>query len=193
MEKSSNDSFTEYEKDLVDKICHGDEKAFEKLFFEYYYPLCSFAVKITKSGELARDAVQEVFYKLWRNREGWEIHYSLKIYLYRAVRNQALNLVGIQKNNRQLVESLKEESYSFDHGYFGRDTKKYSEKLIKNIWELVTQMPERRRQVFVLHRRHGLSYKEISAVMAISDKTVENHMGHALQFIRDNIDPDHFM
>jgi RNA polymerase sigma-70 factor (ECF subfamily) len=49
-------------------------------------------------------------------------------------------------------------------------------------------MPQRRRFVFSLHRKHGLSYKEIVQVMDITRKTVENHMGLALKEIRDSID-----
>lgn len=192
MGKSYSNTFLECEKDLVAGIRRGDEEAFEALFFEYYYQLCSFAVKITGSSELARDAVQDVFYKLWRSREDWNIHYSLKVYLYRAVRNQSLNLVDKQKNRLELVQNLSDEPSYSDERSIESGLASSSEKLIKKIWELVTQMPERRKQVFLLHRRHGLSYKEISTVMAISNKTVENHMGLALQYLRDNIDPDHF-
>lgn len=191
MSNVNKDTLKDCEKGWVAKIRQGDEVAFEKLFFEYYYPLCSFAVKITGPGELARDAVQDVFSKVWRKHEKLEIQYSLKVYLYRAVRNQALTLVGREKNRMQLVENLKEEPFyaeeSIATGYTA-----HSEKIIERIWELVTQMPKRRKQVFVLHRKHGLSYREISMVMAISNKTVESHMGYALQFIRDNIDPDYF-
>ena len=56
---------------------------------------------------------------------------------------------------------------------------------IKQIWSIVENMPEKRKMVFKLSRRQGLSYKEISLVMNITKKTVENHIAHALQEIRD--------
>jgi RNA polymerase sigma-70 factor (ECF subfamily) len=64
------------------------------------------------------------------------------------------------------------------------DVQRYS---IKQIWAIVENMPERRRMVFELNRRQGLSYKEIAKVLDITRKTVENHIANALQDIRDQM------
>lgn len=179
------------EESLVSRVRQGDEDAFEQLFFKYYYPLCRFAAKITRSNSLARDAVQEVFYKIWRSGEDWQVNYSLKVYLFQAVKNQSLNLVNKQKSLLRLKEQLQEDpSYNLTDD--AADTKDgNSEELVAQVWRFVEKMPARRKLVFVLHRKHGLSYKEISRVMGISLKTVENHMGHALQSIRDHINITH--
>jgi RNA polymerase sigma-70 factor (ECF subfamily) len=167
------------------RIRNGDEKAFEELFFKYYQNLCIFAVKIVKSPELAKDCVQEVFLKLWRNREDWEITYSLSVYLYKAVRNQALNKDEKQKNYRDYAQKYYEEGFSKERKH--RELSYKESKLITKIWDIAEGMPERRRMVFELHRKDGLSYKEIAKVMDITRKTVENHMGRALQDIREQL------
>jgi RNA polymerase sigma-70 factor (ECF subfamily) len=51
----------------------------------------------------------------------------------------------------------------------------------------ISELPERRREVFVLSRQHGLTYKEIAAVMDISPKTVDNQMVEALKFLRKRL------
>ncbi|MEX2437898.1 MAG: sigma factor-like helix-turn-helix DNA-binding protein, partial [Candidatus Babeliales bacterium] len=61
--------------------------------------------------------------------------------------------------------------------------------LVSQIWDLVEAMPEQRKMVFELHRKHGLSYSEISEVMGIAKKTVENHMGKAFQEVREKLNP----
>lgn len=171
----------------IRRIRKGDEKAFEELFFKYYENLCGFAIRFVNSRAMAKDCVQEVFLKIWRNRKDWEINYSLSVYLYRAVRNQALNKLDKQKNYRDYTRQY------FEHGY--RDEGKSEElssqdnRIIAQIWIIADSMPERRRTVFELHRKHGLSYKEISKVMNIARKTVENHMGRALQDIREQLAP----
>lgn len=174
---------------LVQKIRGGDREAFEQLFFTYYRDLCSVACRITHSRDRARDVVQDVFLRLWKNRERWELESSLKAYLYRAVWNEALNAKEKQSNNRELARTLAREQRG-QHSPKAVQPAQESERLIRRIWEVVDGMPERRRFVFMLHRRDGLSYKEIAMVMEISRKTVENHMGLALRELREAIDPD---
>lgn len=172
----------------VKEIREGNAKAFEELFFEYHGQLIGFANTIIKSKEYARDIVQDVFLNIWRNREDWEIHFSLKVYLYQSVRNQALNLLEKQKTRQRLNENLQREieNSSFNESTYSH-LSGHELKLLKRIWELAEEMPERRRLVFELNRKHGLSYKEISKVLNISGKTVENHLGQAIQFIRSKI------
>lgn len=173
----------------VERIRKGDKKAFEALFFEYHEQLSRFANSITKSREFARDAVQDVFLKIWRNRKELDIEVSVKVYLYQAVRNQSLNLLSKQKNQQRLRENFLSEVKSIRNQEF-EETSTNNEhlELIKRVWEVVSQMPERRRLVFELHRKHGFSYKEIARILEITRKTVENHMSQALQYLRDNIE-----
>lgn len=177
------------ESHLVKEICKGNEKAYEELFFRYYYQLCRFAVKITKCNELARDTVQEVFFKIWVNRENWDVHLSLNAYLYQAVRYHAMNVMEHQGVRHRLSVRLKEEpDLQPDYSVQGSENSvKESSKLVSRIWELVEEMPEQRKLVFELHRKHGLSYREISQVMDVATKTVENHMGKALRELREKL------
>jgi len=182
------------ESHIIKEICSGNEKAYEELFFEYYYSLCRFAVTITNCSELARDVVQGVFFKIWQNRKHLDIRHSLNAYLYQAVRNHALNMMDQQRARQRLSIRLKEEHVQLpEHvGEYGNQSTDLK-SLVSRIWELVYEMPEQRRLVFVLHRKHGLSYLEISEVMNIARKTVENHMGRALQELREKLDINHFV
>lgn len=188
--------FNNNDVERVEKIRSGDKIAFEKLFFEYHSPLIRFAITITKSRELARDCVQDVFLKIWRNRKDWNIQYSVKAYLFQSVRNQSLNLLGKQNSRNRLKKNFETEA---DHYTIDTDVTNNAEYLtdkerrqLTRIWEIVEEMPERRRLAFHLNRRHGLSYKEISSVLNISRKTVENHIGQAVEFIRSKISREVF-
>lgn len=175
---------------LAREIRDNSREAFKQLFFRYHKDLCSVAAQITKCTDRARDVVQEVFLRLWRNRQSWQINSSVKAYLYRAVWNEALNAKEQQKRRRELKQEFFHLPSENDPVLY--DISDKSGKLIKEIWQVVSEMPERRRFVFTLHRKEGLSYKEISRVMDITRKTVENHMGLALKEIRESIDPTLF-
>ncbi len=171
---------------LIEKIRQGDKTAFEQLFFEYFYDLRSFALQITESNELAEDIVQEIFYKLWKCRQDWTISSSLKGYLFKAVRNEALNQLSKKKHQRAKIENFKQES-AYYNDVIDNSLSRDDKKLVKKIWDVVAGLSERRQSVFALHRKHGLSYQEIAYILGITRKTVENHMGMALTEIREKL------
>ena len=75
---------------ILTKIKEGDIKAFEEIFRRYYSPLCWYATGITGEMEAAEEIVEELFYVFWKDREHLQIFQSVKSYLYKAVRNAAL-------------------------------------------------------------------------------------------------------
>ncbi|MDZ7757966.1 RNA polymerase sigma-70 factor [Rhodohalobacter sp.] len=170
---------------LVEQIRSGDQCAFEKLFHLHYSRLCVFSNSYLKSLDLSRDVVQEVFIKIWDNREEFDIKHSLKAYLYQAVRNQSLNHLEKNKQKIRLKESLKEQRDMLQERALDDFN---TEELTQKIWKMVEELPERRKTIFILYRKHGLSYKEIAEVMGITRKTVENQMGKSLQFLRERLD-----
>lgn len=171
----------------VREISQGNEEAFKALFFEFYSHLCSAALSIVGSRSRARDVVQEVFLKLWKMRSEWEVHTSLKVYLYQSVRNEALNHAQKEKSHRKLKQRFAESVSDGQRVVEFAQPSEQDPELLALIWEIVEKLPERRRFVFFLHRKHGLSYKEIAEVMDITRKTVENHMGAALNDIRERL------
>lgn len=174
------------EQDTVEQIQQGDSTAFEKIFFKYHTDLCFFALKIVENKKGAEDVVQNVFLNIWKNRQEWEINVSLEAYLYRAVKNRAINYSKKQNNYRKKKNKYlkRVETQSVP----SHENKSDPQDTVSRIWEIVDAMPKRRSLVFTLHRKHGLRYKEIAQIMDITRKTVENHMGYALKQIRKEID-----
>jgi len=172
------------EQILVKSIRDGNEDAFEKMFFDYYTPLCRFSKGYVDTVESARDVVQDVFIKIWSNREKFHIHTSVKAYLFQAVRNHSLN--EIEKRNR--YQTFEEEYIRETEARNVSDADENPEELTHIIWKIADEMPEKRKAVFTLYREHGLSYKEIASILDITRKTVENQMGRALNFIRERLE-----
>ncbi len=174
---------------LIASVRGGDEEAFAELFSHFYASLCAYAYGVTRSRALAKDAVQDVFLKIWKGRENWYVNGSLNVYLLRAVRNQSLNIIKEKKGQVNV-----EDSHNIEKILHTMKIKQVGPKdvsrLVKRIWELADEMPKRRKQVFTLHRLHGLSYQEIADFLEIERKTVENHMALALQYLRDHINRD---
>jgi len=177
-------------RQLLEKIRAGNKDAFEKLFYSYYHDLCSLAFKVTHCPQQARDVVQDVFLNLWNKHSKWNVKVSIKAYLYQAVWNEALNAQAREKRKLSLKKEFAEIS-AYEVESEAREFSGNRQRLITEIWNIVANMPERRKSVFILHRKHALTYKEIGRVLQISPKTVENHMGLALTEIREKMDDRH--
>ena len=175
----------ESERQWAAHIRNGDRQAFKEMFYAYYPRLCTFAAEYVGSQDRARDVVQEVFLTIWERRREWDVHGSLKAYLYQAVRNRALNVTRRQETQRR----------AYDHiGYRAASSTRrtaidqvYYHQLSDAIRRAIDQLPPRRRMVFLLHRKHGFTYAEIAQIMDITTKTVENQMGRALKFLREHL------
>src|SRR5579859_5213274 len=76
-----------------------DQKAYKELFTALYSPLLLFAKSMVKSRESAEEIVSDVFIRIWEKRRDLEKIDNLKVYLYVAIRNGALNYLSLQKRN----------------------------------------------------------------------------------------------
>ncbi len=158
----------------------------EALFKQYYTLLCRTAVRFTKDTEAAEDLVQEVFCKIWQNREVLDISSSYKGYLVRSVTNQALNYLEKQK---RLV--LTEDSSPFENTYSANTTMELLEgsEMESKIQHALEALPPQCRLIFEMSRFEEMSYKEIADSLTLSPKTVENQMGKALKILRHKLLP----
>ncbi len=164
----------------LDGLRAGNEKIFQDIFNAYYEPLCRFSLNRVENQEEAEELVQDVFVKLWIKREELLIQQSLKAYLYRMVQNRIINRSEhhkIRKNHQQHVLSSQHENSVSENDF-------HEEELNNLAAMAVESMPEKRRQVYELSRKKGLKYSEIAEKMGISVKTVEVHLGKALDHMR---------
>ncbi len=161
-----------------------NESSYEELFKNWYAPLCKLIFRTLKDKALTEDTVQDVFIKLWEKRNELKIETSLKSYLYRAAINATFNIIAKNKRYPKLsIEDMTTEiSYSSNI-----EGEIQARELEQKINDTLMTLPEGCREVFVLSRQEGLSYKEIAETLEISIKTVENQMGKALKVFRERL------
>ena len=172
------------ERQWIEQVREGNSKAFEAIFRTYYNELCDFVEFELNSPEVAEDIVQGIFCDVWQRREEWYPGGTLKAYLYRAARNQSIK----QINRRQVRRRWKQREKRKDAPQAPSPEDHFRHRELKRtLEESIGELPDRRRQVYVLSRQHGLTYKEIAEVMEISPKTVDRQMVAALKFLRERL------
>jgi RNA polymerase sigma-70 factor (ECF subfamily) len=156
---------------------------FEKIFRQYAKPLFYYAAKFV-GDEPARDIVQDVFVKLWSD-ESLVIAKSLNSLLFTAVRNRCLQQLEKQKVRNRYAEAtrqmLQREELEF---YMEERSSLIEQELEDKLNEVLNQLPERCRQIFVLSRFENKKNREIAEELDISIKAVEKQISKALAIIR---------
>lgn len=174
----------EKEQQWVQRIQEGDRAAFEQLFHVYYHDLCGFVQAHIHAPDVAEDLVQDLFLDFWRRRGTLHVRSSLKAYLFGAARNLALSHLEHRQVSRRWERQKRQGKAPTE---VGPDEQLWERELARALQACVAELPERRQMVYRLSRQHGLTYREIAAIMEISPRTVENQMVHALKFLRERL------
>ena len=169
---------------LIARIRAGDERAFEELFRRYYRELCRYAARFDATTGTPEEIVQEVFFRVWRNREQLLEVKTFSSYLYTAVRNQAFNRRKREQTAARWREAKEVEVQADPVGAPAADEEVRAAELAAAIERAIEQLPPRCRQVFLLHRREHRTCPEIAEMLQIAPKTVEVHIGNALKQLR---------
>ena len=156
---------------------------FEFFFKQYYSWLCSVSFSIIKDRDAAEDVVQELFTSLWNNKDSLSINGDIKYYLARAVKNRSLNYLRDKKHFEE-IDILGGELKLADNN--AQKEMEYYE-LMDSVQKVISDLPEKCREVFTLSRYEKKSYKEIAIYLKISEKTVENQISKALKILRKKL------
>lgn len=173
------------ESRLLKELKKGEHAAFEVLFERYSKPLYQFSLSYLKSKEAAEDIVQEAFLKIWNNRKEIKTDTSFQAYLFTI----ALNAVRKYFNKLSRVNELKHDlliDFSGKKPEF--DERSDYQALLDKLDELIRQMPEKRREVFIKKKIEEKSLKEISEELHITTKTVEYHITEAMKFLKEEFE-----
>ena len=169
------------DSDIIRRIRKGDKKEFETLFRSSYSSLVRYAQTIIKDYDTSEEIVQELFFRLWQDRENLKIESSLKGYLFRSVHNRCLHYIEhlkvVDKHAGEMVAILNETTEPVTEEI-------YYNELQEKVSRVLARLPEKCRQIFSMSRFDGMKYNEIAEKLSVSLKTVEANMGRALKEFR---------
>lgn len=161
--------------------CFDDVQAYKELFLHFQPSLEQFAYSILHSKELSEEIVSDVFIKIWEKRHLLDKVSNLKFYLFTAVKNRAINKIHEKKKNTGVnIDDVSVDLKSF---YLDPEQILISAEMLKQLQDIIQQLPPRCRLIFKLIKEDELSYKEVAELLQISVKTVENQMTLALKKI----------
>jgi RNA polymerase sigma factor (sigma-70 family) len=163
---------------LVDLVRDGYDAAFEEIVRRYRRPLDRFAAAIV--GGHSEDVTQDAFSKALLALRGSEAEIELRPWLYRIVRNTALNDL---RDRGPVAEELRESVPG------GRSTaaEVESREEIRDLMDRLGALPEPQRAALVMRELEGLSHEEIAAALGVSGGAARQAIYRARAALREGI------
>jgi RNA polymerase sigma-70 factor (ECF subfamily) len=172
------------DSEIAGRIRNGDKGQFESLFRSSYVSLVKYAKTLVRDQDTAEEIVQDLFVKLWQEKEKINIESSLNGYLFRSVHNRCLHYIDhrkiVERHADEMAIAQKENPEDPSEILHYKD-------LQARIARIIERLPERCGKIFCMSRFEGLKYSEIAERLSVSVKTVEASMGRALKEFRKEL------
>lgn len=174
------------DKDLIERINKGEEKAFEVLYNSYFVYLCACANSYIFNPVEAQDIVNETFAKIWYRRG--ELSFPIHAYLIRAIQNGCLNYLRSLHSRERIIDEYREALLEYQEEFCASECSPLQEMeladLEKSVQNIVSSLPDKCRFIFEQYLYSNLTPQEIADKNNISVNTVRVHVKNAMDKIR---------
>ena len=164
------------DEEIVKAVINNDHSAFKCLYYRYFPMLIRFAWYRLHSADMAKELVQELFYRIWIKRNNLNPDKSIKAYLYKSLNNLIINHSKLSSSKTISLDDIKRKKF-----YADEENKL---ELRIDIEEGIKKLPDKIKTVYLLSRIEGYKYDEIADICGISIKAVEKRMSRALNILR---------
>jgi len=170
---------------LTKAVKAGDIDAYEEIFHRYYPLIFKFVSRFIGNRGLAEDVVQNIFMRLWLNREKLDEGKSVKNFLYVSARNESFDVLKSQKENMLSLSTVlggtdRQSSEDIEDDFDA------AEKLAM-VTSNISKLPPQRQLIFQMSRYEHLSNKEIADRLNLSVRTVEKHISLAIKDLKRSL------
>lgn len=157
----------------------GDEKEFTILFYHYHVRLSQFSERFLSDRQSVEELVMNVLLKIWKARDKIAGPSAFNAYLYKAMRNEIISSFRRKKITLAPLEtSTPEPRVEAEYEY---------RSLLEDYDACIEKLPPRRRQIFVMSHKQGMTYPQIAKELNISLHTVQKQIGAAIRTIRKEL------
>ena len=166
---------------MLVQLAEGNEIAYAKLVHALYEKLFPFTASLIKSEAEVDDILQEVFLKIWLHRQSFATMENPTSWVFRVIANTASNHLRAQLRKERRIQKMNVQTVVLEDIEEKIDTKLRQSMVA----EAVEQLPVKRKMVFLLSKKEGMSRKEIAEQLHVSENTVRNQLAEAIKFINN--------
>ncbi|MFY0608551.1 MAG: RNA polymerase sigma-70 factor [Cyclobacteriaceae bacterium] len=161
------------------------EGSFEDVYSEYFKPLYLYARSMSKSDDIAKDVVSDVFFSLWKSKTDLNQIKELKSYLFRSVKNQVIRTLSTDPRR---FDSIDTENYVHQIEMINPEEVLLAKELLSLIEKAIQQLPDQCQLIFDMAKNKQMKYAEIALELGVSESTVKSQVSRAVAVLRHSIE-----
>jgi RNA polymerase sigma-70 factor, ECF subfamily len=176
------------------RVSSDDNAAYDYLVTKFHRPMIAFMYRMVHNQALAEELAQEVFLRVYRSRKTYAAEAKFTTWLYRIATNLAVNHARDHKVERSgKVVSLDEpDEETGTTPDLADNTLNAEQQLLRQerlaaIKKHVLALPEKQRAAVLMHKYQGMDYREIAAVLKLSESATKSLLFRAYEALRERL------
>jgi len=163
----------------------GSEKSFKELHQKYYNDLYAYALKMSNDKYIAKNAIQELFVYLWKNKANLSKVNHIRYYLFFSLRRHVIRLLKKEQKHLHISMESVEAAFSFTFSpedvLIREETSLLNEKMVV---DALNKLPPRQKEVIYLRYFQDLQIDEIAEMLSVNYQSVLNVLSRAMKNLR---------
>lgn len=169
---------------LWKKFIKGDKRALSLIFKSFFDVLFNYGIKLTNNPEIVEDSLQDMFFRLWKNKENLGEISNVKIYLLKSLRHQIFDNLKWKKqfiHFDHTPEELFEIEFSHEDFLISEQVDKETRE---NLIQTLNQLTKCQKEAIYLRYFKDFDFDKISEIMSINVQSVRNNIHRGLSALR---------
>jgi RNA polymerase sigma factor (sigma-70 family) len=165
----------------------GDKAALSEVFLLYHDDLYRYGLKLAGDENLVKDAIQDLFLKLWKNRSNLKPVEVPKPYLFKSLRNHLIDSLELTKARIPIENDFE---HPFEIVYSAEDFvihEQVTEDVKQQVIQALNKLMPRQREALYLRYFEELDFETIASVMDINVQSVRNTLHRGISALRELI------
>lgn len=180
--------------EIMLRVAAGDEAGFGILVEKYRRQMVHYMFRMVHNQAIAEELAQEVFLRVYRARASYRAEAKFSTWLYRIATNLGVNHARDTRHERgaQTVYLDQQDPETGTTPDVADSTPNVEQDMLREarlaaIRKHVMALPERQRTAVLMHKYQDLDYKQIGAVLKLSESATKSLLFRAYQTLRERL------
>jgi len=165
------------DQQYISEILNGNKQAFQQLYQQYADSAVRIAIAITRNHDLAKDAVQETFIRVYRNLNQYDSSQAFDPWFYRILTNEC-NRIMKREGKFSIYQSFQQKEFTIPD----QERRDFGE-----LYEAIQGLKDHYRIPIILKYLKGFSEKEIAEILNMNQNTVKTRLLKGRQKLKETL------